>query len=150
VIPAIAVSAGRWLIAGNWKWALPTAAAALAIGYGSVQRMNYLGCQAERARSIAAAEKAARDFTEADRKHAEQLVGDYALEIAQLQERYENAQMRLNRAASVAACGNTPAARAFDDGVSALEREAGRGDAPSAGRAGSALPGPAGPAGRLR
>jgi hypothetical protein len=150
VIPAVAITAGKWLLGGNWKWAVPAAISAAAVVYAGAQRINYLGCKADRAQSIAAAEKAARDHLEADRRHGERLVGEYALEIAQLQEKYENAQNRLSRAASVAACGNSPAARAFDDGVSALDRETGRGDAPPAGRAGAAVPGSAAPAGRLR
>ncbi len=150
MIPGFAVTAVRWLADGNWKWALPSIVAVVAVAYAGVQRINYLDCKADWAQSIADAEKAAREFTDADRRHAEHLVGEYAGEIAELQEKYDNAQIKLNRAAPVLACGNTPAARAFDDGVSALEREAGGGAAPSAGGAGAAVPRATGPPGRVR
>jgi len=150
MIPAFAVGAAKWLLAGNWKWAVPSAIAAVAVIYAGTQRLNYLGCKADRAESIAAAERAVREFQAKDKEHADALVGQYAGEIAELQGKYEDAQIRLARAGSVAGCNSTSAARAFDDGVRTLEREAGDRDADAAGNAGAAVPAPAGAASRVR
>jgi hypothetical protein len=150
MIPAAAIGAGKWLLAGNWKWAVSSAIAAIAVVYAGAQRLNYLGCKADRAESVAAAKRAVRAFQAKDREHADALVGQYAGEIAELQGKYEDAQIRLAEAGSVAGCNRTPAARAFDDGVRNLDRESGDRDTDAAGDAGAAVPAPAGAAGRVR
>jgi hypothetical protein len=139
----LAVTASRWILAGNWKWAVPSALALVAVVYAGIQRINYLECKSDRAESIAQAEKALNEFKAKDHALAVKLVGEYAGEVAELQGKYEDAQIRLARTQSVAACGNTPAARAFIDGVHQLEREAGGGDAGRTGRVGAPVPTPA-------
>ncbi|MCF8533060.1 MAG: hypothetical protein K9G48_08660 [Reyranella sp.] len=134
-------------VKANWKWLLPCLIAAVAVVYAGTQRINYLECKAERAEGIARAEKAARDFAAKDLEHANRLVGEYAGEVAELQGKYQNAQINLARVQSTAACRDTPAARAFDDGVQRMERQAGDRDAGAAGDAGAAVPAPAGDAG---
>lgn len=142
---------------GNWQWL----AIAGALAWGGWQYIGKLefkaelaDCRTSAAKSIADAEKAAREFRDRDYAHSMKLVADYAGEVAELQERFNDAQAKLNRAPSVAACLNTPAGRAFDDGVRALERDAARqagdSDAPGPARAPHQVPAPAGPAGKVR
>lgn len=84
MIPAVALTAGKWLLAGNWKWAVPPAIAAVAVIYAGTQRINYLECKSNHAEGIAKADQKAREFQAKDKAHADELVGQYAGEIAEL------------------------------------------------------------------
>src|SRR5262245_28657422 len=126
---------------------VPWVVAALAVRWALWERADYYDCQAARSSSEAEAEKAARRFNEEDHARAVQLVGQYAGEIAELQRKYEDAQIKLARAKG-GACGAGDAGRAFDDGVRALERGAGGGDAAAAGGAHTPLPKAAAPSSR--
>lgn len=131
-------------VRANWKWLLPSLIAVGAVIYAGTQRINYLECKSERAEGIARAQEAARQFVAKDLEHANKLVGEYAGEVAELQGKYTNAQITLARVQSNPACRDTPAGRAFDDGVRRMEREAGDSDASGAGNPGAAVPAPAG------
>lgn len=135
----LAFTAGRWLLAGNWKWAVPCAVAGVAVIYAGTQRINYLECKSERATARADAEAEVRRFKDADRALSDKLVADYAGEIAELQGKYEDAQLKLERSA-VAACGFGDPGRAFYNGVLELERGAAGGDARGAGGAQAPVP----------
>jgi hypothetical protein len=74
----LALGLGRWLLAGGWKIALPWCVA-LGLGvYAGVERINYLECKSDAAAGLAKRQKAAADFTAADKAFAEKLVADYA------------------------------------------------------------------------
>lgn len=142
----VAIAAGKWLLAGNWKWAVPSAIAAAAVLWGGLQRFNYLECKAERATSIATAEAKVRAALVKDQELGNRLVADYAGEIAQLQGSLQDALVTLARAQRTPGCDRSPAARAFDDGLSQLDRETGAGQPDAAGTARPTMPKAAAPA----
>jgi hypothetical protein len=119
----------KWLLGGGWLKALPWLLAAGLGMYAGTQRINYLECKADAASGRADREHAASDFTAADKAFAEKLVADYAGEIAELQGKYDDARLKLARTPSNPDCRNTPAARAFDDGLRELDAGSGGGDA---------------------
>ena len=123
----------------NWKWLVPCIVA-LGLGiYAGTQRINYLECKSDRATARADAEAEVRRFKDADRALSDKLVADYAGEIAELQGKYEDAQIKLERA-GVGACGFGDPGRAFYDGVLELQRGAAGGDPRGAGGAQAPVP----------
>ena len=70
---SVIVSAGQWLLVGNWKWALPAAIAALPVIFAGVQSLRLANCKAEFAADKAAQAKAVLGAQEAARKLSDQL-----------------------------------------------------------------------------
>lgn len=133
----------------NWKWALPSLIAAVAVVYAGTQRINYLECKSDRAEAVARAEAKVRTALEADAKFSNRLVGEYAAEIATLQGSLQDALVNQSRAPRTPACDRTPAADAYDRGLELLDRgSAAPGQPDPAGNPGGAVPAQA-PAKRL-
>ena len=127
MIPAFAVKAGKWLFAGNWKWAVPSAIAAVAVIYAGTQRLNYLGCKADRINDELAHKQALLDQKEADGKLTAEILGQQAGRIAELSAKGATHTEIIRHVPITTACSASPAMRAADDGLRDLGfREQGR------------------------
>jgi hypothetical protein len=143
MIPAFAVGIGKWLIAGNWKWAVPSAIAAGAVLYAGLQRLNYLDCKADRINDKLAHQQALLDQKEADGKLTAEILGQQAGRIAELSAKGATHTEIIRHVPVTTACSTSPAMRAADDGLRDLGFR-------RPGRAGAVAPDAAAPAARPR
>lgn len=102
---------------GNWTWAVPWALVAAVGLYAGIQRMEVLSLKTAAATFAAKANEAALAYRAKDQENGARLAGQYAAEVAGLQEKYENAQGKLAAVANTAACDHTPASAVFDAGL---------------------------------
>jgi hypothetical protein len=98
---------------GNWTWAVPWTLLAAVGLYAGLQHMEVLTLEKNAATEQARAEKLVNDAKAADHVLAVKLVGEYAAEIAELQEKGNAKQVSIASAARSDACLHTDAARAF-------------------------------------
>lgn len=114
---ALAVKAWRWLAAGNWKWAVPTAIAVAAVVFGGLQRINYLDCKADRTADQLAYRDAIIEQKNRDRKLADEIITGQAQTIAQLAQKTNTHTEIIRNVPVTTACPDQPAMRAADDGL---------------------------------
>ena len=74
----------------NWRWALPAAIAALAIGWALVERAGHQACKAARAEEQVKAREAIIEQKNKDRALADQIITDQATKIAELAGRFHH------------------------------------------------------------
>lgn len=115
-----AVTAWRWLVGGNWTWAVPSAIAVAAVVYGGLQRLNYLECSAERIGDQIAHRDAIIAQKEKDRQLADEIIAGQAQTISQLAQKTNTHTEIIRNVPVTTSCREAPAMRAADDGLSDL------------------------------
>lgn len=111
------LAAGKWLLAGNWKWALPLAAALAAGAWGYVQRTNYIECKAGWAKSEADAKQAALDAAALDAERTREIETRANAEKIAIRQEAREREDAINRTTDSLACADSGPFNALFDGV---------------------------------
>lgn len=120
-----------------WK-AGPWLAAALAIGFGLVERAGWAEEKAARAADLASAQQAARAAAIADATHTRELEDAHAAEVAFLKDQANAREISIAQAPATAVCAGSPAMRTLFDGLRARNGLHARAAAAGAGQPGAA------------
>ena len=125
---SLALRAGPWIVA------------ALAVGFGLVERAGYFEEKAACAADLAAARAAVETARAADAIHTREIEDAHAAAIARLKEQANEREMSIATQPATAQCTASPAMRALFDGLRARAPAPGAGGADDPAGAGAAVP----------
>lgn len=131
---AFALTAWRWLAAGNWTWAVPTAITVALALYAGTQRIAYLDCKADRAADHLAAERAKAEALADAQRRSDAIVTEQAAALAATAQKAGTFTERIIRVPVTNTCAASDPVRIGIDGVRAI-LGAGRRDAEAERRA---------------